>query len=343
MKSSSISCARSAAGLVLIFVLFSSCASDLDIMKKGQPVPVVYAMINPYDTVHYVRVQKTFKINVQEDWLTLNPDSLQFEDVEVNLYGKVGDSVKWAEHFVEVKAEKEEGFFPSGDYRVFMLDHKLPITITGETRKEAGIPDLDSLVLEVQIADLDLITRASAKALCPTKIINYKSRYLIYVYGSFPSVYALPPTEETPDPDFEILYQQINFRVHYKEHYFSGVSTKEISWIANQGWDDNAYFITPERILDPIRERINDHDSILYRTLDSIDIALMRPSKFFNQYWYLHEKWGDNDYHPCTNFDHSYGMFFTYVQDEWTGMQLNWQAMDSLCNGQYYKQLKFRQ
>lgn len=31
-----------------------------------------------------------------------------------------------------------------------------------------------------------------------------------------------------------------------------------------------------------------------------------------------------------------------YVSAEWTGMQLNWQAMDSLCKGYLYKEMKFR-
>ena len=52
--------------------------------------------------------------------------------------------------------------------------------------------------------------------------------------------------------------------------------------------------------------------------------------------------WEDSDRPPYTNFDHSYGMFFTIAQDEWTGMQLNWEEMDSLCNGFFYKEMKFR-
>ena len=94
------------------------------------------------------------------------------------------------EQFTQIAAAKEEGFFPAGNYQAYKLNHKLPIVLT-DPQRGRGSPDIDSLVLEVRINDMNLITRASAKALDPGEIINYKSRYMIYVFGSFPSVYAL--------------------------------------------------------------------------------------------------------------------------------------------------------
>ncbi len=328
--------------LLAALLLVSGCSSDLEIMENHPAVPVIYAVINAYDSVHYVRVEKTFLIHQKEDWATLNPDSLQFHKVEVYLYGKAGQAVKWIEPFVETTVSKEEGFFPTGNYQVFKLNHRLPIHLSNPGRDYRGAPDIDSLILEVRIPELNLVTRAATFCLLPANIINYKSRYMIYVYGSYPTVFALSATGDTGPMVQSTMYQQIDFKVHFKEYYKNSFAVKEISWLANTGWDENAYFIRPTRLFNPMKELLSKSDSIMSRTLDSIDIALLRTSNFYNNYLYVREHWDDSDRPPYTNFDRSYGMFFQIARDEWTGMKLNWEAMDSLCNGYYYQEMKFR-
>ena len=327
---------------IFLFAFLVGCSSDLDINSGHPAVPVVYAIINPYDTVHFVNVQKTFIITTKEDWSKFNPDSLQFRDVEVFLYGKAGNTIKWVEQFSQTTTVKDNGFFPSGNYQTFKLDHALPIKLINPYRDQKGQPDIDSLILEVRIHDMDLITRAAAKVLLPANIINYKSRNLIHVYGSYPSVYDLSDVGETQGVAFKNAYQQIDFRVHYKEYYKYTFAVKEISWMANTGWEDLGYFMTPTRLFNPMKLLLQKNDSLIARSLDSIDIELLKPSRFFNDYWFVREHWENSDRPPYTNFDHSYGMFFTIAKDEWTGMLLNWEAMDSLCNGFFYKEMKFK-
>src|SRR5512133_3840108 len=105
----------------LMMLVLAACSSDLDINSGHPSVPVVYAVINPYDTLHHVRAQKTFTINVTAHWAALNPDSLQYRDVEVFVHGKVGDSVEWPEKFTESISGKDEGFFPAGQYQAFQM------------------------------------------------------------------------------------------------------------------------------------------------------------------------------------------------------------------------------
>ena len=84
------------------------------------------------------------------------------------------------------------------------------------------------------------------------------------------------------------------------------------------------------------------NDSILFRRLDSVDISMTMPSRFFNDYWFIRHYWEDTDRPPYTNFDNSYGMFFTIAHDKITGQKLDSQSMDSLCNGRFYKEMKFK-
>ena len=183
----------------------------------------------------------------------------------------------------------------------------------------------------------------SIKNLEAGKIINYKSPNYIYAYGAKPSVFATPSTGESFDGRaFTHSYRQIEFTIHYKEHYRNSSSVLEISWSTNEGWDGNNYFITPERLFNPIKLRLSKSDSVLSRTLDSIDIEILKPSRFFNNYWFVRDYWEDSDRPPYTNFDNSYGMFFTITIGKQTGMTLDFQSLDSLCNGYYYKEMKFK-
>ena len=178
---------------------------------------MIYSVIDPLDTIHYVRVQKTFVINQKEDWPKLNTDSLQYKDVEVFLYGQSEDVIIWKEQFIESECGKNDGFFPPGDYQYFVIDHKLPINYINPDRAYYGYPDTDSLILEVTINDIGIISRASEKVLDAGKMITYRSPNLIYAYGDKPSVFATPSTGEDYDGrSYSENYQQLDFTVYYK-------------------------------------------------------------------------------------------------------------------------------
>ncbi len=63
---------RISAGWVGLLII-TACSSDLEINSGHPAVPVIWCAMNPYDSVQYVRVQKTFIINHKEDWTNLNP------------------------------------------------------------------------------------------------------------------------------------------------------------------------------------------------------------------------------------------------------------------------------
>jgi hypothetical protein len=323
-------------------LIITACSSDLDINSGHAAVPVIWGAMNPYDSVQYVRVQKTFTINRKEDWANLNPDSLQYKSVEVFLYGEKGDSITWTEQFAQTTTCRDSGFFPQGVYQVFKLDHPLPIKRTPPNQHYWGYPDTDSLVLEVRIHDIDLTVKATSFVLWPARITNFVSRITLYLYGSKPTLFKLPDLGEFEGGNPNASFNQIEFRVHYKEYYPNGFSTRSVYWKTHEGFVGSEYYLYPNRFFNPLKDLLPKSDTILARRLDSVDVVLLRPNKFFNHYWAVKDYWDGSDRPPFSNFDNAYGMFFTYIRDEWTGMQLNWQAMDSLCNGYYYKEMKFR-
>lgn len=329
----------------LLLLLLVSCTTEVDIFEEHPSVPVVYAMINPFDSIQTVRVHRTFIINKKSDWNTLNVDSLVYQNVEVNISGKKNDRIKWTEILEKTVIDRDSGFFPSKGFQIYRLNHPLPINLSKPPEGyNLGKPDIDSLVLEVHVPDQNLTTRAAAPVLEPFRMAMMPAGPTIYLYNEKTTFFVLPGGGEDCDPSRDFCYGQIEFRVHYKDYLENTVEEQEIHWITHEGWEFETleYPMTPERIFNRMKLLIPDREEVITRRLDSIDVQIIVPSKCFSDWWDVKDYWDMSDNPPFTNFDHSYGLFFTYKIGKKTGLILESRAMDTLCQGYLYKKLKFK-
>ena len=327
-----------------LFICFlAGCSEELTIMDFEGDYPVVYAIINPYDTVHYVRVQKTFPLYTKSDLTNLTSESLLYQDVEVRLEGTVEGSILWTRSFQKVRIDREDGFFPSAGNHVFSLSESLPIELNRTYQGNYNLPSVDSLRLVVHIKDLKLTTMASAPVFEPGEVYPNPRGKIIRFYHEYSTKLVMPGSSipEYIGPNVE-GYQEIRITVHYKEYYNAYYETRSINWATNQGWQNGGYQLTPERLFNRMLLKIPDNKDVEVRILDSIDIEIIRPSSAFSEYWYVREYWENTDRPPFTNFDNSFGMFFTYKKGELTGFTLDRRTHDSLCNGTQYKSMKFK-
>ena len=316
--------------------MFGSCSTDLDVWDEQSSKPIIYALINPQDTVHYVRVQRTFMARSQEEWLSFNTDSLYFNDVEVYLFGRKKGESKWVRQFSETIEQKEDGFFPTESHRVFRLDSMLPVQY-----KDGVFPDVDSLKLEVWVRDLDLVATSYAKVMKAGQVDGLYRQ--IGLYGEEPIKVSITGgtdyecNEKGPNP----CYHDIEFWVHITEHTKNASFPVSINWKTHQGWDYGLYVLTPERIFNRLRMTLSKHDSILARSFDSIDVAITIPSKAFHDFWAVRKNSDQTDI-VLQSIDQGLGLFATLRSAKKTGLGLDRQTMDSLCYGYWYKEMKFR-
>lgn len=78
--------------LPLFGILLASCSNEFDIAAPWKNIPVMYAMLSPKDTAHYVRVEKAF---LDPDGSALvaaqQPDSIYYDPNSIDVYiQKVG-------------------------------------------------------------------------------------------------------------------------------------------------------------------------------------------------------------------------------------------------------------
>jgi hypothetical protein len=77
---------RSTLILLLFSIGFIACNEDFDITREWKDVPIVYAILSPQDSIHYVRLEKAF-LDPKKDALqmALEPDSLYYKNATVRL------------------------------------------------------------------------------------------------------------------------------------------------------------------------------------------------------------------------------------------------------------------
>lgn len=101
--------------LIGIFsLLLSSCSEDFDLTEPWKDIPVMYAMLNRFDTAQYVRIEKAF---VSEDLsaaeIAKNPDSLYYKSAKVTLVNKTANK---SYIMTKVDASKENYIRQEGDF-----------------------------------------------------------------------------------------------------------------------------------------------------------------------------------------------------------------------------------
>ena len=79
---------------VLVSMLVASCEKDVDVIGPKENTLVVYCILNAMDTIHYVRVNRSFL--GQEDAFVIaeNPDSINHRDLTVELWQVDDDHIR---------------------------------------------------------------------------------------------------------------------------------------------------------------------------------------------------------------------------------------------------------
>ena len=66
--------------ILLVCVIAVSCKTDIDISADWENIPVVYSILDPSDTIHYVRITRVFSGNESAYVMAMQPDSLVYKD-----------------------------------------------------------------------------------------------------------------------------------------------------------------------------------------------------------------------------------------------------------------------
>ena len=130
--------------ILLLIPLYYSCEDEIEVFSSGDSVPIVYCLLNPYDTVQYVRLTKTYIVEKGASGYPSSVDSLYFDgEIQVSLERCENDQIKEIIEFDKYDGiVKDPGAFPTNKnilYRSFQkiyTESTYMLYIYLENRKE---------------------------------------------------------------------------------------------------------------------------------------------------------------------------------------------------------------
>lgn len=106
-----------------LLALLPSCKNDLDIIGPQEEVMIVYGVLNKFDSIHYIRVNKGFASQDESPIdLAKDVDNLFFDSLDVRLVDLTSGFSVDCEKFA---IEKKEGTFSNAVNYVYSSDLKL--------------------------------------------------------------------------------------------------------------------------------------------------------------------------------------------------------------------------
>ena len=213
--------------LLVLITLASlvSCDNDLDIIAEWKDIPVVYGILNAQDSVHYVKLNKTFLGQGDVMSMAQEFDSLHYNQEEVGLrlieYRRSGGQYiesKSIEMEPTFNSDKPDGVFSAPDQIIYKSDASL----NNERYYSAEVYDKsEDTVIASNLIPIDVLS--------PLQIIkpNPASALNLVPNGNYPITVEWPPLEGAA------LYE-LKIRFHYVEQQISNLSDtthKYIDWI----------------------------------------------------------------------------------------------------------------
>lgn len=190
-------------------VIFNSCSNDFEVAAPWKEVPVVYAILSPKDTAHYVRVEKAF-LDPSRNALEVAQiaDSLYYPEDAINVWlEQVGTSNRYALHRVDGNLEgyvREPGTFatsPNWLYKVKNVTLLPGVSYRVVIERKDGKPDITGQTtlpgdFTITTPDPSNIVRKVTFGYNSTTTVNWRTdENGVY----FNATFILPYREEAPD------------------------------------------------------------------------------------------------------------------------------------------------
>jgi hypothetical protein len=318
--------------------LLNSCNQELDISTKGQATPVVFAVINPEDSIHSIRISRSFKGNADASILAQNSDSICYDTLtpKLEFYTKAG----WKYHeinFLPVQnSTREVGYFSSLGLQLYQFHSKIADYFIKGTHVVLNIPEGPQQ---------EKIT-AIAEYIEPPKIFAPKQG--LHTNLDFYPVSVEVSFEDPP----EFARYELHVMFHIKSIKKSGdtvLQTIDKTFTRDSGNDGKAreyshlsILVPGDLILAQVRQEVMKDNEVDYRLFDRMEFILHTGSAEFYHYIDLNRISDDYGGQIVTNITGGLGVFALKFQTKVTNIFLGPITMDSLMYGRYTKHLNFK-
>ena len=172
---------------VVLAVLFWGCSTDFDLTAEKKETMVIYGLLEPTDTVHYVKITRAFLDPQRNAYdIAKEKDSLYYEDLSVRMEEIVNGSVVKTITFQEtLDSSKEPGTFHNPDQIIYKanasLNEDAAYRLVAKNNKTGYIATAETPL--VKTTNFKLYSPASSVALSENNNIVTKVKWQAAVNG----------------------------------------------------------------------------------------------------------------------------------------------------------------
>ena len=309
--------------MLALLMLVSSCSDKFEVVDPAEPVPVIYFMMNPEDSVFYLSLTRTFSGDLDAYELACDPDRVFYDSADIRLEAWEGQYKVQELQFSLSDRVKNPGLFPQvpgNCYEAINTFHR-----EGE---------IDSYRIVVQAEGMTDSAFARIKEIRPSPQPPWYPRQIDF----YPEGYRYD-VEKNP-----LLYQQLLCKFHYqvfKETWVDKTETFILRKRTNAVGLEDDPILRAEFFFTRLAANIKPvHDTII-RKFVSFDLIFYTADQHYLDYVETYEKYGDLDLPPKGNIINGYGLFSMYTIKRYEDMVLGQQSLDSLSMGQFTRHLGF--
>ena len=320
--------------LFLLVAAGSSCNNDLDIDAPYRDMPIVYCILNPADSIHYLRLEKSFSGNANAYDMAAQPDSIYYPDAQVVLERWNNNEIKESYSMLrEELPSRDPGIFVNEPNYLYSL-HAL-LQANSEYRLHLTIPATGTEVTaRTHLVDKFRIIKPE----------DYKKNFSFSAYDNYQAI-------EWVTAKYTRVYHVL-IRFHYLEIEHGDTTFLYADWnLANYAAENDAGGISMEaKVLHRnfykwLGNKLKPIPKSIVRLANRKSIDFMFTVGGDELYTYI-EIYKPDDGPPTekpvyTNIANGIGLFSSRFEQAISGKSLSFHSIDSLSHGIYTKHLGF--
>ena len=327
--------------------LLFSCNTDFSVNGEYEERPIVHAIIDANDTIHYFKINKTFLGDGNALEFAQVPDSSYFNSVEGTITELVnGNEVRQFTLRDTIIENKSEGVFYAPEQKIYYFrtpdnnklnpDALLKMELNLNNGKHI-VKGETQLVKNIQVTDPNGISSLSFADPVINDDSNYKNEAFKFTEGENAVVF-----------DFRIIFT-------YNETTNAGTVTKDIEWKIGQQDLESAtlglFRVNGIQFYEFIRNNISPDEDVIKRTVESMTFKVTGGSEDLQNYILVSQPTSNlaQSKPTFTNLEGGLGIFTSRMTDSYfrTAFQspntriLHVNSTRQLCEGEYTGDLKF--
>jgi hypothetical protein len=325
---------RRAISILIILAGLASCRNDFEVMAPYKAIPLVYCILNQNDSVHFLRLEKSFLGEADANDMARQTDSIYFPEASVFIE-------RWANSQMMERLVLERVLYPARDSGVFTNDPNFVY------RTSAPIRGNSEYRLNITIPLTGAQVTATTHTISEFKVIKpeaYKKNLPFSSYDNYQTV------EWLTAPFTRVYHLMIRF--HYLEVKEEDTVSLSADWNIGDfvsqngaGGEDIKVEVLQRNFYKWLGNKLKIPSPDVQRLADkkAVDFVLTIGGEELYTYMEVYkEDSGILKEKPVfTNIVNGIGLFSTRFKQSVVGKSLSDHSIDSLAYGIYTKSLRF--